>query len=304
MPREGRDGPERPPSPESSGRICRSMSAPDDLDVPLHYCRDKIGGAGSALYYSLLFLPPASRTALIALYALRRELDDIADECTDPGVARLKFAWWQEELANMFQGRARHPVALLLAPVVRRLALPRDALHELLRAAEARLPPLRYARFDDLLEHARRTGGAVAALSAAILSGDPAATRSLGTALELADLLCGLGLHVCHDRLPLPLEDLVHFNVPVADILRGKKTEAFHKLMAFEAGRAETLLREALQTLTPGDRRALLPLRIQARIALATLAGARRQGYTVLQQRPTLVPLRLLWIAWRTKHAN
>ena len=74
--------------------------------------------------------------------------------------------------------------------------------------------------------------------------------------------------------------------------------------MAFEAGRAETLLRESLQTLTPGDRRALLPLRIQARIALATLAGARRQGYTVLQQRPTLVPLRLLWIAWRTKHAN
>ncbi|MEK7796152.1 MAG: squalene/phytoene synthase family protein, partial [Pseudomonadota bacterium] len=159
------------------------MSAPDDLDVPLHYCRDKIGGAGSALYYSLLFLPPASRTALIALYALRRELDDIADECTDPGVARLKFAWWQEELANMFQGRARHPVALLLAPVVRRLALPRDALHELLRAAEARLPPLRYARFDDLLEHARRTGGAVAALSAALLSGDPVATRSLGPAL-------------------------------------------------------------------------------------------------------------------------
>ena len=89
------------------------MPAPDDLDVPLHYCRDKIGGAaGSALHYSLLFLPPASRTTLIALYALRRELDDIADECADPGVARLKFAWWQEELANMFQGRARHPVTL------------------------------------------------------------------------------------------------------------------------------------------------------------------------------------------------
>ena len=88
MPREGQDGPERPPSLESSGRICRSMPAPDDLDVPLHYCRDKIGGAGSALHYSLLFLPPASRTALIALHALRRELDDIADECADPGVAR------------------------------------------------------------------------------------------------------------------------------------------------------------------------------------------------------------------------
>ena len=74
--------------------------------------------------------------------------------------------------------------------------------------------------------------------------------------------------------------------------------------MAFEAGRAETLLRESLQALMPGDRRILLPLRIQARIALATLAAARRQGYTVLQRRPTLMPLRLLWIAWRTKRAD
>ena len=211
------------------------------------------------MYYSLLFLPPASRTALIALHALRRELDDIADECADPGVARLKFAWWQEELANMFQGRARHPVTLLLAPAVRRLALPRDALHELLKAAEARLPPLRYARFDDLLEHARRTGGAVAALVADALGGEPATARTLGTALELAELLYDLGLHARRDRLPLPLEELARFNVPVADILHGKENAAFRRLMAFEAGRAETLLRESLQALTPEDRRALLP---------------------------------------------
>ncbi|MDO8597736.1 MAG: squalene/phytoene synthase family protein, partial [Sulfuricaulis sp.] len=191
------------------------MPVPDDLDVPLHYCRDKIGGGGSALYYSLLFLPPASRTTLIALHALRRELDDIADECADPGVARLKFAWWQQELTNMFQGRARHPVTSLLAPAVRRLALPQDALHDLLKTAGARLPPLRYARFDELLEHMRRTGGAVAALSAAILGGEPAAARTLGTALELAELLYDLGLHARHDRLPLPLEDLAHFSVPV-----------------------------------------------------------------------------------------
>lgn len=278
------------------------MPAPDDLDVPLQYCRDKIGGAGSALYYSLLFLPPASRTALIALHALRRELDDIADECADPGVARLKFAWWRQELADMFQGRARHPVALLLAPAVRKFGLSQDALHELLGAAETRLPPLRCARFGDLLDHAQHTGGAVAALSAAILGGEPAAARSLGVALELAELLCGLGRHARHDRLPLPLEDLARFNVPVADILRGKENAAFHGLMAFEAGRAETLLRESLQALTPGDRRALLPLRVQARIALTNLGGARRQGYTMLQQRPALMPLRMLWIAWRARY--
>lgn len=280
------------------------MPAPADLQIPLHYCRDRTGGAGSTLYYSLLFLPPAPRTALTALHALRRELDDIADECADPGVARLKFAWWREELANMFQGRARHPVTRLLASAARQPTPPQDALQELLKAAEARLPPLRCARFDDLLEHARRTGGAMAAIVAGVLGGDPAAARARGGALELAELLCGLGAHAHHDRLPLPLEDLARFNVPVTNILRGTENAAFRALMAFEAGRAETLLRESLQALTPADRRMLLPLRIQANIALTTLAAARRQGYTVLQQRPTLMPLRRLWIAWRTKRAD
>lgn len=280
------------------------MTAPGDLNVPLQYCHDKIGGAGSALHYSLLFLPPAARTALIALHALRRELDDTVDECTDPGVAQVKFAWWREQLADMFQGQARHPVTRLLALAAQQLAPSRNALHELIGAIEMRLPPLRYARFNELRGHAEHTGGAMAVLSALLLGGEPAAARSLGTALELVELLCRLGLHVRRDRLPLPLEDLTRFNIPVADVLRGKESEAFRELMTFEAGRAETLLRESLQALTPDDRRALLPLRVQARIALATLAVMRRQGYTVLQQPPTLTPLRLLWIAWRTKNAG
>ena len=280
------------------------MPTAADLDIPLQYCRDKIGGAGSTLYYSLLFSPPAARTALIALHALRRKLDDTTDECTDPGVARLKFAWWREELANLFQSQARHPVTRLLAPAARQLAPFQDTLRALIGAAEARLPPLRYARFNELRDHAEHTGGAVAALSTAILGGEPAAARSLGTALELAELLCRLGLHARRDRLPLPLEDLARFNIPVADILRGKESEVFCELMAFETDRVETLLRESLQAITPNDRHTLLPLRTQARIALVTLAAVRRQGYTVLQQPPTLTPLRLLWIAWHTKNAG
>lgn len=279
------------------------MTAPGDLTVPLQYCRDKIGGAGSALHYSLLFIPSAPRTALTALHALRRELDDTVDDCTDPGVARLKFAWWREQLTDMFQGQARHPVTRLLAPAAQQLVPYQTALYELIDAIETRLPPLRYAAFNPLWDHAEHTGGAIAALSTVLLDGEPAPARSLGAALELTELLCRLGLHVRHDRLPLPLEDLTRFNIPVTDILRGKESETFRELMAFEADRAEILLRDALHAIISNDRCTLLPLRVQARIALATLAVVRRQAYTVLQQPLTLTPLRLLWIAWRTKNA-
>ena len=134
--------------------------------------------------------------------------------------------------------------------------------------------------------------------------GEPATARTLGTALELAELLYDLGLHACRNRLPLPLEDLARFNVPVADILHGKENAAFRRLMAFESRSCRNLAARIAASAHAGGPGALLPLRIQARIALATLAAARRQGYTVLQQRPTLMPLRLLWIAWRTKHAD
>ncbi len=279
------------------------MPTPDNLAVPLHYCRNKIGGAGSALHYSLLFQAPAPRAALTALYALRREFNDVADECTDPGVARAKLAWWREEIINAFTERERHPVALLLAPAIRQHHLPRETFDELLHAAATRLPPWRCARFDELLEYARRAGGGTAVLATGILGGAPATARALGAALELAETLCDLGVHARHDRLPLPQDDLARFHVATADILRGKDSAAFRALMAFEADRAEAMLRESLRALAAADRCTLLPLRIQAHITLATLAVARRRGYAVLQRRPTLIPLRMLWIAWRTRRA-
>lgn len=278
------------------------MPAPDNLAIPLHYCREKTGGTGSALYYSLLFQAPATRMALTALYALQHELDDIADECTDTGVARTKLGWWHDELDRAFADQARHPVTLLLTPALREHQLPRAWFDELLQTALVRLPPLRYTRLDDVQAHTQYSGGAIAALAALILHGDPVTARTLGAALERAEWLCDLGHYARADRLPVALEELARFNVATADILRGKDNEAFHSFMASETTRAEAAVRDALQALDPAGRRALLPLRIQAYIVLARLTTARRRGYAVLRQRPTLTPLRLLWIAWRTRH--
>lgn len=35
---------------------------------------------------------------------------DIIDECSDPGVARVKFKWWQEEIERLSHNEPRHPV--------------------------------------------------------------------------------------------------------------------------------------------------------------------------------------------------
>ena len=82
------------------------------------YCQDKAAKSGSSFYYSFLFLPKERRRANTALYAFCREVDDVVDECSDPGVARTKLAWWREEIARLYAGKAQHPVARALADVV------------------------------------------------------------------------------------------------------------------------------------------------------------------------------------------
>ena len=64
--------------------------------TPDQYCQQKAVASGSSFYYSFLFLPQERRRAIIALYAFCREVDDVVDECTDLGVARVKLSWWRE----------------------------------------------------------------------------------------------------------------------------------------------------------------------------------------------------------------
>ena len=82
--------------------------------TPEQYCQDKAAKSGSSFYYSFLFLPPARRNAITALYAFCREVDDVVDECTDVAIARTKLAWWRTEIASTFHGTPQHPVAKAL----------------------------------------------------------------------------------------------------------------------------------------------------------------------------------------------
>src|SRR5512143_1562694 len=100
--------------------------------TPAEYCQMKVALPGSSLYYSLWSLPTGQRQALIALYALQRELAELSLECQDPAVAQRKLQWWQEEMPRLFMGRARHPVTQALAVSLERFSLPAENLQTLL----------------------------------------------------------------------------------------------------------------------------------------------------------------------------
>jgi len=273
--------------------------------TPDDYCADRVRESDPDVHYSLLFLAPAVRRAVTAVYACTREIAEINTETHDPIVARTKVEWWREEIVRLYANQARHPATRALMPVVAAHGLQREHFFTLLDETARSFGPVRYPEFEALYEHCRRSGATATLLVAGVLgSTDPAthnALATLGAAMRLADILSRVGQDVRHERLFLPAEDLRRFEVSEQDVLSARHSPAFEALMAFEIERAERQFASARTRLPARDRPAQLPLLIQAALLRAQLAEIRRDGCRVLERRVTLTPLRKLWTAWTTR---
>jgi phytoene synthase len=272
--------------------------------TPDEYCQQKAVQSGSSFYYSFLFLPPERRSAITAVYAYCREVDDVVDEVHDPDVARAALAWWRGEIAALYRGTPTHPVTQALAPFVERFDIRKARLDEILEGMEMDLTHARYGDFESLERYTYLVAGTVGVLAAGIFGySDPRTleyAERLGIAFQLTNIIRDVGEDARRSRIYLPLDELARFNVPAADILAGRSTEDFRRLMAFQTERAERWYEDAFALLPAADRRSQRPGLVMAAIYRTLLDEIRRDGYPVLKQRVALTPLRKLWLAWKT----
>ena len=271
--------------------------------TPADYCLQRIGGRVSNLACGLMFLPRRARADLTALYALVQEISDIPAKSHEPDVALNKLGWWQEEIRNTFQGNGRHPVSQAIQHLVETGKLVEQDLQSLIEAYVREIAPLRFPSFQALQDHAYKTGGAAQLLCLDSLDAQQAELRSLarqlGAAHRLAVLLQQTGADVRSNRLFIPEEDLLHFQVTESEILACRESPAFQKLMEFQADRILGLPAHNLGTRP--NHPALLPGLILTALDRALLTEIRADGYHVLSRQIVLTPLRHLWTAWRTR---
>lgn len=272
--------------------------------TPHEYCQAKAAQSGSSFYYSFLFLPPERRRAITALYAFCREVDDVVDECTDAGVARLKLAWWRSEVAQVYDGHPSHPVAVALAAVKNRFSMPQERLQEIIDGMEMDLNHAGYADFESLRLYCHRVASVVGLLSAEIFGYRDARTldyaRDLGLAFQLTNIIRDVGEDARRGRIYLPREEMQRHGVSAADIMAARETANFRSLMEFQIGRAVEFYRRALETLPALDRRSQRPGLVMAAIYRTLLDEIKADGCRVLTRRTSLTPIRKLWIAWKT----
>jgi phytoene synthase len=272
--------------------------------TPDQYCHDKVARSGSSFHYSSMFMPPDRRRAVTALYAFCRQLGDTVDEATDGSVARIKLAWWRNEIAKMFDGAPDHPVTKALLPHVQSCGITQERLVAIVDGTEMDLEQTRYLDYPALRKYCRHVAGAVGELSAGIFGyADPATLAyadKLGLALQLTLVIRNVGDDARKGRIYLPVNELQQFNVKAADILNGRYSNDFSALMRFQCDRARTAYREALAALPAQDRRAQRPGLMMAAIYYTLLGEIEESGFQVLHQRISLTPLRKLWLAWKT----
>ncbi len=276
--------------------------------TPAEYVQQKAAASGSSFYYAFLFLPPPRRAAITAFYAFCREVDDVVDEVSDPGVAAAKLDWWRREVAESYAGRPSHPVMQALQPLAADFGIEAAHLNAVIEGCQVDLQQTRFLDFAGLARYCHLVAGVVGEVASNIFGRTQADTlryaHKLGLALQLTNIIRDVGDDARRGRIYLPMDELKRFDVKAAEILRREApwgySDRFDALMRFQAARAQATYDEAFALLPQADRAAQKPGLMMANIYRTLLVEIEQQGFRVLHQRTSLTPLRKLWIAART----
>ncbi len=272
---------------------------------PEQYVQQKAAASGSSFYYAFLFLPQERRGAITAFYAFCREIDDVVDDVTDPGVAHTKLAWWRSEVARSFDGGPTHPVMKALIPLAATYRIEERHLQAVIDGCQMDLAQNRYLDFPGLTQYCHLVAGIVGEVAAHIFGQTEAATTAyahkLGLAFQLTNIIRDVGEDALRGRIYLPVCELQQFDVKAHELLKRQYSERFTALMQFQTERALALYDEALAMLPEVDRRTQKPGLMMASIYRTLLREIAADGYQVLHQRVSLTPLRKFWLAWKTQ---
>ncbi|HTD33219.1 MAG TPA: squalene/phytoene synthase family protein [Candidatus Elarobacter sp.] len=265
-----------------------------DLRACYRTCREITRVHSKTFHLSSLFLAPAKRRAIWAVYAFCRTADDIADRDA-PARERLDaLDAWERALREAYDGRPPGPVLAAFADAARRFAIPIEPALDLLHGVRIDVTTRRYATFEQLREYCYLVASTVGLLVLPVLgASSPDAARyavALGRAMQMTNVLRDVGEDARMGRVYLPEEDLLRFGVTREAIVAGLAGERFRALMAFEIARVRAMYREAEPGIALLSRDARYTVRLALTLYRGILARIEANGHDVFTRR-AYVPL-------------
>jgi 15-cis-phytoene synthase len=220
-------------------------------------------------HYGIRLLPPAKRSALCAVYALARRIDDIGDG--DLPLEEKARALAAVRVSLHHPSASADPVLTAVADAVRRYPIPMGAFDELVDGVEADVAmdgrpdttaPY-YRTFDDMVGYCHCVAGAVGRLCLGIFGARPHPDASLyadqlGIALQQTNILRDIREDLQNGRVYLPHDELERFGAELVLDEHGvlvDKTGGLAEMITFSAARAREWYADGLRLVPLLDRR-------------------------------------------------
>ena len=200
-----------------------------------------------SFYFASAFLPEEQRSAVRALYAFCRIVDDIVDEPID-AERETQLDYWRRmvETASFSDDDL---VAAAWADTLIRYHIPRHYALQLVDGVARDLTQTRYQTFDELATYCYGVASTVGLMSMYIVgfhSTDavPFAIK-LGVALQMTNILRDVGEDYQGGRLYLPRDELAFYGIREHDIAEGRVTNNWRQFMKFQINRTRQLYKES-----------------------------------------------------------
>jgi phytoene synthase len=200
-----------------------------------------------SFYLASGLLPEEKRSAVRALYAFCRTVDDIVDESSD-AERESQLDYWRQmvETASF----ADHDlVAAAWADTLARYHIPRHYALQLIDGVARDLCQTRYQTFEDLATYCYGVASTVGLMSMYIVGFEDAQAVpyaiKLGVALQMTNILRDIGEDYRNGRLYLPREELVFYGIPESEIAGGRITENWRQFMRFQIERTREMYAQA-----------------------------------------------------------
>src|SRR5688572_21137472 len=258
-----------------------------------------------SFYFASWLLPEEKRSAVRALYAFCRTVDDIVDESSD-GEWESHLDYWRTmvEAASFAENDM---VAAAWADTLTRYHIPRHYALQLIDGVARDLCQIRYQTFDELATYCYGVASTVGLMSMYIVGfktneAIPYAIK-LGVALQMTNILRDVGEDYQNGRLYLPRQEMAYHGIREEDIAQGRLTDNWRQFMKFQIDRTRQLYKESWPGVKMLEREGQLAIGAASVFYSGILDEIEKNDYDVFTRRASLSTWgkvsRLLKLTWK-----
>ncbi|HVF25541.1 MAG TPA: phytoene/squalene synthase family protein [Anaerolineales bacterium] len=243
-----------------------------------------------SFHFASGLLPEEKRSAVRALYAFCRTVDDIVDDSMD-AECETQLNYWRG-MVNNASFLDVDLVAAAWADTLTRYHIPRHYALQLIDGVARDLLQTRYQTFDELATYCYGVASTVGLMSMYIVGfktneAIPYAIK-LGVALQMTNILRDVGEDYKNGRLYLPRQEMAFYGIREDDIAEGRLTDNWRQFMKFQIDRTRQLYQESWAGVKMLEREGQLAIAAASVFYSGILDEIEKNDYNVFTRRACL----------------